>query len=91
MDAEIVADDPEPIIEKLIASGFELDVIDWLDRGCSSIKAAMFTELDEHAFCRHVEAIVDPLGGIVMEGGFVSRPSPIQSPGLIKRRSLRVG
>ncbi len=56
MEAEIFTDNPEPLIEKLIGLGYELEVIDWPDDGGTTIVATTLTDLEEIAFCTHVAA-----------------------------------
>jgi hypothetical protein len=86
MEAEIVTDKPDPIIKKLTELGFELEVIVWPDDAGTTIVATMLTDLEEVAFLHHVDEIVDPLEGTVMEAGIVWQPSLIQKPGVVKRR-----
>ena len=86
MDAEICTYNPDPIIKKLVELGFEVEVIDRPDGDGSTVFATTLTELDPDAFYNHVEAIVDPLDGTVMESGPVLRPNLVRRPGLVKRR-----
>jgi hypothetical protein len=86
MEAEIVTDDPDPMVTKLTELGFEIEVIVWPDDDGSTIVATKLTELDdEFAFYYAVDAIVDPLGGL-MGAGLVWKPSLVREPGLVKRR-----
>ena len=87
MEAEIVTDDPDPMVTKLTELGFEIEVIVWPDDEGSTVVATKLTELDdEFAFYDAVNAIVDPLGGTLMEAGLVWKPSLVREPGLVKRR-----
>ena len=85
MEAEIVTDNPDPIIGKLLELGFELEVIFWpCDLG-STVVATTLTNLEQLAFFHYVDEIVEPLDGMVMEAGLVWRPGRIPIPG-VKRR-----
>lgn len=83
ISAEIIflnTDDPDPVIQKLLEIGYNFEVLRW-DRhdGAkpdTTITASTITELDAFAFAYHVQAIVGPLGGDVIEANLVSSPPP---------------
>ena len=54
IEAEIVTDKPDPVIAKLTALGFALEVIDWPGTDCTTVVAVALTELDPFSFCDHV-------------------------------------
>ena len=89
MEAELVTDTDkvDPIVERLLELGFELEVIDWPGVLGTTIVATTLTDLEELAFFHYVGAIVEPLGADLMEAGIVWEPSLIRSPGVRRRRA----
>jgi hypothetical protein len=82
MQAEIIfieTDDINPVVEKLLELDYDLEILNW-DFGdgdaTSTITATAITELGEFAFFDHVQTIVGPLGGDVIEAGLMSSPPP---------------
>ena len=82
MQAEIIfieTDDIDPVVEKLLELDYDPEILNW-DFGdgdpTSTIAATTITDLDEFAFFDHVQTIVGPLGGDVIEAGLVSSPLP---------------
>jgi len=78
MSAEIIfinTDDPGPVIQKLLQTGYDFEVLRWdSDDGTkldTTITVSTFTELDACAFFFHVQAIVEPLGGTVIAANHV--------------------
>ena len=73
--AEIIFLDPADVTEsvaELIERDFEIEVLDdWIDDDGPAvwIKASAVTQLDVSAFFASVKAIVEPLGGDVVEAG----------------------
>ena len=60
-----------PVAERLRELGFDLEILDWPGEDpTSTITAFIATPLGAFAFYDHVQAIVGPLGGDVMEAGF---------------------
>jgi hypothetical protein len=91
MEAEIVTDTDkvDPIMERLLELGFELEIIDWPEDLGTTIVATTLTELEEVAFFHYVGEIVDPLDADLMEAGIVWQPSLLRGPSVRRRRVLR--
>ena len=92
MEAEIVTEDPGPIVAELTRLGrYELEVIHWPEPLYgATVVATTFTSLDEFAFFYYMSKVVaradpDP-DAFVNEAGIVWQPSPVNAPGVVKRR-----
>jgi len=74
MIAEIIflPADLNPAIAELIELDFDVEILDdWIDDDGPAVwmLASTSTELDDSAFFDRVKAIVEPLGGFVVEAG----------------------
>ena len=80
MSAEVLFLDPrdvEPTEARLRELGFDIERLDWTDPYGPTvwINASTRTELDQSGFLDHVQSIVEPLGGDVVEAGIAERKS----------------
>jgi hypothetical protein len=81
--AEIIfinTDDPGPVIQKLLEIDYDVEVLKWDwhngTKPDTTVTVSTITELDASTFFDHVQAIVGPLGGDVIEANLVSSPPP---------------
>ena len=90
IEAEIVTGNPDPVIAKLTALGFALEVIDWPDEdNITTVVAVAFTELDPFGYYDHVRTIVEAVDAdaIVMGADVVPGTGLIEKPGVVLRRA----
>ena len=80
MEAEVLFLDPNdvgPGSAALVARGFDVEVLDWVDPGGPTVwvEARITTDIAEEGFLDFVHKIVEPLHGDVVEAG-ISDPQP---------------
>ena len=89
IEAEIVTENPDPLIAKLTALGFALEVIDWPGEDITTVVAVAFTELDPFGYYDHVKTIVATVDAdaTLMGADVAPGTGPVEKPGVVLRRT----